>query len=121
MAERRTLDDHELEFLFAAARESTTVPTDALLERIMKDAGKQADIVAAATGAPKRGLLGKIPAAVGEIPAMVGLLSATAAGMAIGYFAAAPIDELSGAYLAGALGYTLEDIMPSFLDLIGET
>ncbi len=125
MAERRPLDDRELESLFAAARQSRAYPSDALLERIMDDAmkrdGKRVNASAAASVVASRsGLLARISGVIGGW-AGAGLVTATVAGLAIGFFAAEPLDGLSSGYLATAVGYSLEDIMPSFFDLIGET
>ncbi len=120
MAEQRPLDDRELESLFVAARQYEARPSEQLLERIMEDSRRQADAAIGNVTASKPRLLDAILGAIGGFPAAVGLVTTAAAGLAIGYFAAAPIDGLSGGYLATATGYSLEDIMPSFFDLIWE-
>lgn len=120
MAEQRPLDDRELEALFAAVRQSKPQPSSDLMARIIEDSRHHADAAAGNRLSSGPGFLDRILGAIGGVPAAAGLLTATAAGLAIGYFAPAPLDGLSGGYLVTAAGYSLENIMPSFFDLIGE-
>ena len=120
IAEHRPLDDQELELLFAAARQSKPQPSDELLKRVVEESGYHASPVSVASAASKPGPFKAVLDAFGGIPAAIGFATATAAGLAIGFFASAPLDGLSSEYLATVAGFSLEDIMPSFIDLIGE-
>jgi len=120
MTERRPLGDEELESLFAAARQSRPLPSRGLIERVLADSERQANAVARGAATSRRGVPDAIPETVRGIPAALGLVGAAAAGLAIGFFAALPLDGLSGVYLEASADFSIEDIMPSFFDLMSE-
>jgi len=120
MADKRPLDDGELDSLFAAAQARAPVPPDDLIARILAEAQAQAEPV----GAPEpraTGLWRAILGSIGGWPAATGLASATVAGLAIGLGAPDALDTLSGGYLASVDSvYELEDLLPSYADILGE-
>lgn len=122
MADKRPLDDVELDGLFSAARGAAPVPSHDLMARIVADADAEAEaearIVAAAV--PHRGMFAQLLRQIGGWPAAAGLLTATVAGLAIGLATPDTLDALSGGYLAASSGYELEDLMPSYGDILGE-
>lgn len=124
MTDKRPLDDTELDGLFDAARARAPRPSEALLRRIEADAlAEQSRTGAAAPGAaPRPGRLAALLAAIGGWPAAAGLAAATVAGLAVGLGTPQVVDTLSGGYLASAgAGYGLDDLMPSYGDLLGES
>ncbi len=120
MAEHRPLDDQELELLFAAARQTSPQPSNDLVERIIENSTRYAGAVDADSATSVPGLLKVVLDTVGGIPAAVAFVTATVAGLAIGFFASVPLDGLSDGYLTNVAGFSLEDFMPSFIELIGE-
>ena len=105
--------------MFQAARDTAPQPSDDLLARLLADAAAQAAPVAAPTAVPRRGVLAALLAAIGGWPAAAGLATAAVAGLMIGYVAPDALGDLSGGYLETS-GYRLEDLMPSYGDLLGE-
>ncbi len=120
MTEHRPLDDQELEHLFAAVRQSRPRPSNDLVERIIENSRPYVGAVDADSTTSVPGFLKVVLDTVGGIPAAVGFVTATVAGLAIGFFASVPLDGLSGGYLTNIAGFSLEDFMPSFIELIGE-
>lgn len=119
MTDKRHLDDTELDGLFTAARHRTPAPSPDLIARIIA----QAEAVAApAVPTPTRpGVIARLLDAIGGWPAAAGLATATVAGLAIGLGSPDTLDTLSGGYLATAgNSYQLEDLLPSFGDLMEE-
>ncbi len=120
MTDKRPLDDSELDGLFAAAKADAPTPSDDLIARIMADAEAQA-AGPAPVSAPKLRRLAALLAAIGGWPSAAGLATAAVAGLAIGLSAPDTLDTLSGGYLALADGgYQLEDLLPSYGDLLDE-
>ncbi|MCG6903711.1 MAG: dihydroorotate dehydrogenase [Rhodobacter sp.] len=119
MTDRRPLDETELDGLFAVARSHAPEPSRALLARVMADAEAE---IAAAAGVPATARGGSRFAAwlrgFGLWPA-AGLATATLAGLMIGLVTPDTLDELTGGYLA-ATSYELNDLMPSYGDILGE-
>jgi len=124
MAEKRPLDDLELDGLFEAARETAPLPSGDLMTRIMADAQAQiaqvAPPVAVAAPAERPGLLAGLLGMIGGWPAAVGLATATVVGLSVGLSTPDTLDDLTGGYLASTMGYDLEDLMPSYGDILGE-
>ena len=120
MTDKRPLDDSELDGLFAAARGANPLPSDALMQRIMADA--TAEIAAAQPERPaRRGILATALAMIGGWPAAAGLATAAVTGLMIGLFTPDTLDSLSGGYLTTASSYDLEDLLPSYGDLLEES
>ena len=119
MADKRPLNDLELDGLFSAARDAAPVPSEDLMARILADA--EARIAAVETpDAPRRGVFAGVLGLIGGWPAAAGLVTATMAGLAIGLVTPETLDDLTGGYLASATAYELEDLMPSYGDILGE-
>jgi len=118
MTEQRPLGDEELEILFAAARQLRPLPSNDLIKRILEDSERPADAVVRSSTTPRRGVLDALPETIRGIPAALGLAGAAVAGLAIGFFAAVPLDSLPGMYLDSSADFSIEDIIPSFFDLI---
>ncbi len=117
MTEEKKLGDAELDAVFAQAVENTPAPSSVLLDSIMADAEqvaslREADAVAART-APKPGFLAGLLNSIGGWPAIGGLVSATVAGVWIGYASPATVDGLTDGYLASQTYQDLGDFLPS--------
>lgn len=119
-------DDPFLETLFETARADDIQPSETLMSAIVADAAKHQprDEPLAAPSAPARpkaGFWRDLAAAIGGWPSMAGLVSATVAGVWIGFAAPTQVETLSGglilsdsiAYAEGT--YSLEDLTPSYL------
>lgn len=119
MADKRPLNDLELNGLFSAARDAAPVPSDDLMARIIADSKAQI-VVATVPDAPRRGMFAGLLGLIGGWPAAAGLVTATMAGLAIGLLTPDTLDDLTGGYLASASAYELEDLMPSYGDILGE-
>lgn len=121
MTDRRYLNEAELEDLFAAARGASEVPGDALMERIMRDSVGEMPRPEAGTVQP-RGRLSNALRLIGGWPAAAGLAAATIAGVSIGFGTPEVLDTLSGGYFLadGGATYDLDDLLPSYGDLLGE-
>ena len=120
MTDKRPLDDFELDGLFAAARDTAPVPTGDLMARVMADA--EAQVAAQATPAPvaRPGLWAGLLAAIGGWPAAAGLATAAVTGVMVGFYTPDTLDDLTGGYIGAALGYGVEDFMPSYDGLLEE-
>jgi len=119
MAEKRPLDDTELDALFSAARVSAAEPDGALMARIFADAEAEMP-VALPVGAARPGLLARAVAAVGGWPAAAGLAAAAVTGLVIGLGSAGTLSDLSEGYLVADADYQLEDLLPSYGGLLGD-
>lgn len=111
-------DDDGLEPFFAAARDARPEVSPDLMARILADADREIERRAApAPAAPRRGWWLSAIALVGGWPAMAGMLTATIAGVWIGFAAPGTVSTLSGGVASS--GYELEDMMPGYGDLAG--
>jgi len=121
MAEKKPLEDTELEAFFAAARSLGPTPSADLVGRVLADAR--------AENAPpervpelRKGWLGVALAMIGGWPAVAGLATAAVTGLTIGLASSDTLDTLSNGYLATADGtFELEDLLPSYGDILGES
>jgi hypothetical protein len=100
-------DDIALDAFFAAARSDKSVPGDALMARILADAGQVQGRPATPAGAPTPAPVStgwrSILAAIGGWPAMGGMVMATMAGLWIGI---SPPSSLT-TFASGLLGETV--------------
>ncbi|MFD0978314.1 hypothetical protein [Tropicimonas aquimaris] len=110
--------DAELEAFFQSAREIGGKPSPALLSRVLADAYAEQDAATASEtipGAvavpdtPRRGLLAGLFQGVGGWPAIAGLVTATAAGIWIGYNPPAAFDTLSETFVGDSYALTADD------------
>lgn len=116
--DRTMLSDNALEEIFAAGRDATPAPSEALMARIMADA--DGEIAARAPVAPVRrpglSLWGRIVSGLGGWPAVAGMVTATVAGIWIGFASPDQLNTLSGGLLLPdsetTVSYDLEDILP---------
>ena len=120
MAEKRPLNEAELEKLFAEAADDAPQPSDALMARILADAQAELPKAPAPTAAPRRGWLAAALGQIGGWPAAAGLATAAVAGLAIGLATPEALEDITGGYLTAESGYGLDDLMPSYGDLLGE-
>lgn len=101
MQDRDDLDD-----LFATARVSRPVPSDALMARVLADAlaeqPKAARTVPLAA-VPRAGLWSRVAGLFGGVGALAGIGSAAAAGLFIGYVQPAGLSVLDDAVLGTPL------------------
>ncbi|MDJ0629526.1 MAG: hypothetical protein QNJ44_14810 [Rhodobacter sp.] len=119
MAEKKPLDDAELDGLFAAARGTAPQPSAELVARVLADAEAERAAIASAVPPRRRGRVASALAAIGGWPAAAGLATAAVTGLMIGFVTPDALEDLSGAYFT-ASGYQLEDLLPSYGDLLGE-
>ena len=117
MTEDQKLSDTELDAVFAQAIKNAPVPSSVLLDSIMADAEqvaslREADVVAvqAASGP---GILSGLLKSIGGWPAFGGLVSATVAGVWIGYASPATVDGLTDGYLASQTYQDMGDFLPA--------
>jgi hypothetical protein len=117
--EHPMLNDAALEAVFEAARADAPLPSEALLARIMADA----DATVAERARPARaalrrpGLLAALIGALGGWPAVASMVTATVAGVWLGFAAPDEFNTLAGGLLLDddsgfTTSYELEDIMP---------
>lgn len=117
--DKTALSDTALEEIFAAGRAATPAPSEALMARILTDAeGEIARHAVASDAEPtRRGLFAGVIAALGGWPAVAGMVTATIAGVWIGFASPEQLNTLAGGVLlpAGdaALSYELEDMLPA--------
>lgn len=89
-----TMTDSELDNLFASARAETVAPSDALLARIVADAGAVGD-ARVLPAQPVLGFWQTLRAVIGGWPALGGMATATLAGVWIGFAPPPVIDALA--------------------------
>ena len=119
-SDKTMLSDTALDEIFAAGRDATPTPSDAVLARILADAEGVLD--ARAAPAPRRGvddrpgLWARILSGLGGWPAVAGMATATVAGVWLGFASPDQLNELAGGLLlpdaSGLTSYDLEDILP---------
>ncbi len=123
MNEHDMLNDTELAALFEAAQESAPLPSQKLWDQVHQDAlAALPPPRGVANVAPAQpGILAGIIAAIGGWPSLAGLVTATIAGVWIGF---ANPDALNDSTIAGLLpgfsatqGYDLDDFAPGFTGL----
>ena len=124
MAEKRPLDDQEMDLFFEAAREAAPRPSDDLMARILADAAQvQTEAQALKEAVPAGGgggFLDRVFGAVGGWIPATGLAAVAVTGLMIGFVSPDGLDDLTGGYLSAALGYEVDDLLPSFGTVLGE-
>ncbi len=117
--EQDLLSDIVLDEIFAAGRAETPAPSEALLARILADAqGVQEAGLAAARprAAPRPSPWARFAEALGGWTSLAGLVTATLAGVWLGFVSPDQLNTLSGGLLLPETGgtaiYALEDILP---------
>lgn len=117
MTEKQNLSDTELDAVFAQAMENAPAPPAALLDNILAAADQVASgreaVAVAVPAAPDQGFLTGLLNSVGGWPAIGGLVSATVAGVWIGYASPATVDGLTDGYLASQTYQDLGDFLPT--------
>ncbi len=113
---KQPLNDTDLERLFSAARYHRAAPSSDLMARILANAN--VDVVPV-VAAPRTGFWATVLGSIGGWPAAAGLATAAVTGLAVGFDAPETLDTLSGWYFADA-SYQLEDLLPSYGDLLSE-
>lgn len=107
--------DAELEAFFRSARDMAEAPSTSLMSRVLADAYAEQDAISAASAtmpppvAPPRGFLAGFFEAIGGWPAMAGLVTATAAGLWIGYNPPDAIGTLSQSLVGGGYDLSADD------------
>lgn len=121
MADKKHLNDQELNALFNdAAADSPAVSGD-LMARILSDATELAPAAPtiAATMPQRQTLLGRILNSIGGWKPAAGLALATVAGLMFGYVTPDTLDAVaSGTFLSA--DSLVDDFLPSFDDLLSE-
>ncbi len=120
MTDKRPLDDTELDGLFTAAQDAAPVPSDDLMARILADAEAEIAVAPAPVPMPRRGILRMALGVIGGWPAAAGLAAAAVTGVMIGLASPDALESLSGGALSADGGYALDDLVPSYGDLLGE-
>ncbi len=110
----------DLDALFGAARARPTVPSDALMGRVMADALalQPAPRAVVAPPPPPQGLWRGVIDFFGGFGALAGMGSAAAAGLFIGFVQPTGLSDLSAALIGGQIDSL--SLMPSVDDLIPE-
>jgi len=124
MTDKQYLDDATLEVLFAEAANVETVPTKALMARIVADADQVADVQDTMRNPPRpiarQNWFAGFLKGIGGWPAVGGLVTATMVGIWVGYAPPAALDGIAYTYLATDTGFDLGDLMPSYEAVIDE-
>jgi hypothetical protein len=123
MVEKKPLNDAELDGFFAAARDVPPVVSEDFMARILADALAElppAPVLAALPVKPERGWIANLLGVIGGWPAAAGLATATVAGLMIGMGTPETLDQWTGGYLTASLGYQVEDLLPTYDDILGE-
>ncbi|MGR3661300.1 MAG: hypothetical protein ACU0CA_08970 [Paracoccaceae bacterium] len=124
MTDKHYLDDAALEALFEEAANVETVPSKALMTRIVADADQVADVQDVMRNPPRpaarQNWFAGFLQGIGGWPAMGGLLTATMVGIWVGYAPPAALDGIADTYLTTDTGFDLGDLMPSYEALIDE-
>ncbi|GKY88603.1 hypothetical protein [Sinisalibacter aestuarii] len=118
--EHPMMDDMALEALFEASRTEAPLPSEALLARIMADAEAEAaarERPAQSPVRPRTGVIAAVLGVLGGWPAVAGMVTATVAGIWVGFAAPDQLNTLAGGLLLTddsgfAASYELEDIVP---------
>lgn len=118
--EKDMLDDAALDEIFAAARACGPEPSGALMARILEDAEAAQDArlaTARPTAVARPSRWTRFVEGLGGWGALAGLVTATMAGVWIGFVSPDQLNTLSGGLLLpgadGAAIYALEDILPA--------
>jgi len=119
MVNKQPLDGAELDPFFDAARDTIAQPSDDLMARIMADASALA-APSVARAEPGPGPLARLLGLIGGWPAAAGLATAALTGVMIGLASPDALQNLTDGFLTTATQYQIEDLMPSFGDLLGE-
>lgn len=124
MTDKQYLDDVELEALFTEAANVETMPSNALMARIVADADQVADVQDAMRNPPRpvarQNWFAGFLKGIGGWPAMGGLVTATMVGIWVGYAPPEVLDGITDTYLTTDTGFDLGDLMPSYEALIDE-
>lgn len=124
MADKTPMSETEFDALFDAARAQDRVPSGDLVARILADADSVAAVAEAKAVVTKPGTrpgwLAGLVAAIGGWPAVAGLATAAVTGVAIGVASPDTIDSWTGGTVTAALGYEVNDLIPSVGDLLEE-
>lgn len=112
-----SLPDKELERLLARAVVNDPVPSMALMQRIVADADSALDRLQKPVH--RRRELG-ILAALGGWPALTGLVTATAAGIWIGFAQPGPVGGFADGVIPADSGYDIGDLMPEYESVLVE-
>lgn len=121
MAENKehTLPEEELERLLARSAENGPEPSEALLERVMADADRTL-AAQQATVRPRQVRRQGLFAGLGGWPALTGLVTATVAGIWIGFAQPGPVGGIADGMLATDADYDLGDLMPGYETVLVE-
>lgn len=124
MTEKRHLSDVELNDLFAGAAGASKLASEALMARIMAEAEMVADAQSqplfATVSQVRQGKFRRFLNGLGGWPAVAGLVTVTVAGIWIGYASPDALEDITDLYLATDTGFNLEDLMPSYDNLLNE-
>lgn len=119
MADMNEQDPFELDDLFAAAKDTTPVPSDDLMARIMADAAAVADARNVPVPEAKPGMISMMLEALGGWKPAAGLAMAGVTGLMIGFVTPETWDSLSsGTLLTTSAG--VDELVPSFSDFLSE-
>lgn len=123
--DKQPLRDNELELFFQAARNQEVAPSADVFNAIIADAEAQLSAVenlpAVGRGSQESGWLRSIFSAIGGWPAAASLVTATVAGLWIGFTQPVQLETLSGGlmltgdYVLADTSYALEDLAPGYL------
>ncbi|WP_068112929.1 hypothetical protein [Tropicimonas marinistellae] len=120
----KTLDE-ELEVFFEASRVAAPDPSPEMLARVLADAYSAQDAIeieapATAPETSRRAGLGGVFSAIGGWPAMAGLVTATAAGIWIGYNPPSTVDTLTQPLLGSVYNLTMDSSLPDIDFLLAD-
>jgi hypothetical protein len=130
------LDSFELDVLFDTVRSTALVPSDDFMARLTADAEAECEAIARAQWSPSQSTLeenrkswsARLLDMLGGWGGASGLVTATVAGLAIGFGAPMTVSNIAGGSSNAAAtvevsetaSYVFDDLIPSFYDLAVE-
>ena len=120
MVDKTPLDDTALDAFFDAARAQDPTPSDDLIARILADADAEVIAQSQTAAPPRRGWFAQVVGGLGGWPALAGLATAAVTGVTIGVVSPDVIDTWTDGTVSAALGYEVNDLLPSVGGLLDE-
>jgi hypothetical protein len=108
----------DLDALFAQAKSTPMLPSQALMARVLQDAAlQQTQSAPPAAARPRLGIFAQLAAFFGGAGALAGMVSAAVAGLFIGFVQPTSLDLVTG-YAAGSASTDQVELLPDVTALL---